>query len=139
MELLWVLRAGPTPGRAGSARPLAVSLVHGRACLGARVKGSARWPCAGGYPVDSVLRRDARLDVPCASLFRIVMQVPFTHDQFLNLFAAYNTALWPVAILLWLATLAGIVQLVRGRARGPGLAALLTLHWAWSGVAYHAL
>ena len=69
----------------------------------------------------------------------IVMQVPFSHDQFLTVFADYNTAFWPVAILLWIATLAGSVLLVRGRARGPGLAALLTFHWAWSGVAYHAL
>jgi hypothetical protein len=69
----------------------------------------------------------------------IVMRVPFSHDQFLTVFANYNTALWPVAIVLWVATLAGSVLLVRGRARGPGLAALLTFHWAWSGVAYHAL
>ena len=67
------------------------------------------------------------------------MRVPFTHDQFLTVFADYNTALWPVAILLWIATLAGSIQLVRGRARGPELAVLLVLHWAWSGVAYHAL
>jgi hypothetical protein len=68
-----------------------------------------------------------------------VMRVPFSHDQFLNVFANYNTALWPVVIVLWVATLAGSVQLVRGRARGPGLAALLTLHWAWSGLVYHGL
>ncbi len=66
------------------------------------------------------------------------MGLPFSRDQFLDVFAAYNTALWPVAVALWVATLAGVVQLVRGRAHGAGLSALLVVHWAWSGVAYHA-
>jgi hypothetical protein len=66
------------------------------------------------------------------------MGLPFSRDQFLDVFAAYNTALWPVAAILWLATLAGVVLLVRGRADSVGLTALLAIHWAWSGVAYHA-
>ncbi len=46
---------------------------------------------------------------------------------------------WPVsAVALWVATLAGVVQLVRGRAHGAGLSALLAVHWAWSGVVDHA-
>jgi hypothetical protein len=56
--------------------------------------------------------------------------LPFTHAQ---------TALWPVAAMLWLATLAATVRLVRGRARASSLAALLALHWGWSGIAYHAV
>ena len=66
------------------------------------------------------------------------MGLPFSRDQFLDVFAAYNTALWPAATILWLASLAGVVQLVRGRAHGVGLSALLAVHWAWSGVIYHA-
>jgi hypothetical protein len=67
------------------------------------------------------------------------MELPFSPDQFLDVFAAYNRALWPAAVALWLATLGGVVQLARGRARGAALGALLALHWAWSGLAYHAL
>lgn len=66
------------------------------------------------------------------------MSLPFSHDAFLEVFAAYNTAWWPVALVLWIATLAGAIQLVRGRARGAGLAALLAVHWAWSSLVYHA-
>ncbi len=66
------------------------------------------------------------------------MALPFTHDQFLDLFGDYNRALWPAVGLLWLATLFGLVQLYRGR---PGasrlLAALLAFHWAWAGLVYH--
>lgn len=66
------------------------------------------------------------------------MSLPFTHDQFLDLFGEYNRALWPAAVLLWLATLGALVMLYRGR---PGasrvLAALLAVHWAWAGAVYH--
>jgi hypothetical protein len=65
--------------------------------------------------------------------------LPFTHAQFLDVLGAYNAALWPVAAMLWLATLAATVRLLRDRARSGGLAALLAFHWAWSGIAYHAV
>jgi hypothetical protein len=66
------------------------------------------------------------------------MQLPFTHDEFLDLFGEYNRALWPVVALLWLATLAALVRLHRGRPHASRvLAALLAFHWAWAGAVYH--
>lgn len=66
------------------------------------------------------------------------MQLPFTHDQFLDLFAAYNRTLWPAAALLWLATVAGVAWWLRSATgQGVGLPALLAVHWAWSGLVYH--
>ena len=66
------------------------------------------------------------------------MQLPFTHDQFLDVFASYNRALWPAALALWLATAGLCVQLVRGRAGGGALiSGLLAVLWGWAGVAYH--
>lgn len=66
------------------------------------------------------------------------MQLPFTHDQFLDVFGAYNRALWPAAILTWLLTAAAIVALYR---RGPSasrlVATVLAFHWGWAGIAYH--
>jgi hypothetical protein len=67
------------------------------------------------------------------------VNLPFTHAQFLDVLGDYNTALWPVAAALWLATLILAVQLFRGRARAGSLVALLALHWVWSGIAYHAV
>jgi hypothetical protein len=32
------------------------------------------------------------------------MQLPFTKEQFFDLFAAYNEALWPAAVALWAAS-----------------------------------
>lgn len=66
------------------------------------------------------------------------MTLPFTHDQFLDVFAAFNAALWPAALLLWLATAWALATWVRrGEAASRMLAALLALHWAWSAIAYH--
>lgn len=66
------------------------------------------------------------------------MRLPFTGTQFLDLFAAFNSAAWPVVVLLWAATLVAVVQLMRGRASSRGLALLAAVHWGWSGAVYHA-
>ena len=66
------------------------------------------------------------------------MQLPFTHDQFLDVFGAYNRALWPAAILIWLLTAAAMVALYRRGPRASRLvAAVLAFHWGWAGIAYH--
>jgi len=66
------------------------------------------------------------------------MQLPFSHDQFLDVFGAYNRAFWWAALLLWLATAAVVVGWLRDAARaGRAVAWLLVVHWVWSGVAYH--
>jgi hypothetical protein len=66
------------------------------------------------------------------------MQLPFTHDQFLDVFGAYNRALWPAVILIWLLTAAAIGILYRRGPRASRLvAALLAFHWGWAGLVYH--
>jgi uncharacterized protein DUF6064 len=67
------------------------------------------------------------------------MQLPFTKDQFFDLFAAFNVALWPALIALWIASV--VVSLMLFSSRRPTdrwVSALLAAHWAWSGLAYHA-
>ena len=67
------------------------------------------------------------------------MQLPFTKDQFFDLFAAFNGALWPALIALWIASV--VVSLLLFSSRRPTdrwVSALLAAHWAWSGLAYHA-
>ncbi len=64
--------------------------------------------------------------------------LPFSEQQFFDVFGRYNTRVWPVVMLLWLATVWFVLQLVRGRSTSVGLGLLLAFHWAWSGVVYHA-
>ncbi|MGE5245155.1 MAG: DUF6064 family protein [Betaproteobacteria bacterium] len=66
------------------------------------------------------------------------MELPFTHAAFLDVFGAYNHALWPAATVLWTVTAAMALQWARTRnGDGRALCALLAVHWAWSGAVYH--
>ena len=66
------------------------------------------------------------------------MQLPFTKEQFFDLFAAYNVGLWPALIALWIVSVLVSVLLLSSR-RPPDrwISALLAVHWAWSALAYH--
>jgi hypothetical protein len=67
------------------------------------------------------------------------MQLPFTEDQFFDLFAAYHSMLWPALVALWLASaVASALLLSSRRPQHRWISALLAAHWAWSGLAYHA-
>ena len=68
------------------------------------------------------------------------MNLPFSHDAFLDVFGAYNDRLWPAVALLWIVTAGLTLHWMRnGRTDGRGPFALLAVHWAWSGVGYHWL
>ena len=66
------------------------------------------------------------------------MHLPFTEEQFFELFAAYNGALWPALVALWIASVVASALLLSLR-RPPDrwISALLAVHWAWSALAYH--
>jgi hypothetical protein len=66
------------------------------------------------------------------------MSMPFTREQFLDVFAAYNTSLWFIAIALWVVTAFAIVLLLRGGGGTLFINVVMLVHWAWSGLAYHA-
>ncbi len=67
------------------------------------------------------------------------MGTPFTRDQFFDVFAAYNTALWPLVLALWLAAVLALVALVRGlRGGGRFITIVLAVQWAAAAL-YHAV
>lgn len=65
------------------------------------------------------------------------MELPFTHEQFLGVFGAYNEAMWPVAAILWLLSAVAIAVVLAGRGFHRSITVLLAAHWAWVAVAYH--
>jgi hypothetical protein len=68
----------------------------------------------------------------------IERQLPFTPEQFLDLFGDYNRSLWPVVVVAWAATLLALLHFFRRRlSSGRLIAWLLAFHWAWSGLVYH--
>ena len=63
--------------------------------------------------------------------------MPFTHEQFFDLFERYNRAV-PLAIgLSWLATAVLTASLVRQRRASTALLTLMIFQWAWTGIAFH--
>lgn len=66
------------------------------------------------------------------------MQLPFSVEQFFQVFSAYNQAVWPAQIVLTALALLAVVFAFRPR-RGTDtvISGILGLFWMWTGIAYH--
>lgn len=63
--------------------------------------------------------------------------LPFTRQQFFEVFGAYNAEFWPAAVVAYLLALAALVFAWRGtRQAGRIVAAVLAIMWSWVGVVY---
>lgn len=66
--------------------------------------------------------------------------LPFTHQQFVNVFALYNGVIWP---LQWLAQAVGLAMLAGLRwpspARDRSTVLALAVMWLWTGIVYHGV
>lgn len=68
------------------------------------------------------------------------MTAPFAREQFLGVFMAYNTAIWPLQIVTFALGLIVVVALWRmWPIVGRLVPAILAVLWAVNGVGYHAL
>ena len=66
------------------------------------------------------------------------MNLPFSVQQFLDLFASYNTAVWPAQIILHLAAIVVIGMSARPfRGSDRIISLVLALFWLWMGLVYH--
>ena len=65
--------------------------------------------------------------------------LPFTREQFVAVFAAYNPAVWPAQVVAYLLALVVVAALLRpSRAGDRVVGAALASMWVWTGIAYHA-
>ena len=66
--------------------------------------------------------------------------LPFTVDEFLAVFAAYNRAFIVVAGALWLVSVGVLIGAARNPGRfSRGLRLFLAALWLWNAIAYHAM
>jgi hypothetical protein len=64
--------------------------------------------------------------------------LPFTVEQFYDVFVQYNESVWPTQIVLYAVAIAVLALLVRARpAECRIIAGLLTLLWTWTAIAYY--
>ena len=66
--------------------------------------------------------------------------LPFTREQFLDVFVGYNDAIWPLQIAAYLFGIVVVALLFRpGRSSDRIIAGVLAAMWIWNGIAYHGL
>jgi Family of unknown function (DUF6064) len=66
------------------------------------------------------------------------MKIPFTVEQFFNVFRDYNLAVWPTQVLLVALAMAALVLVAMPqRWSSVGISSILALLWAWMALAYH--
>ena len=68
------------------------------------------------------------------------MTLPFTEEQFLAVFATYNSAIWPAQLVAYAFGLVAVAALWVARPQASRLIlAGLAVMWAWTGIGYHFL
>lgn len=63
--------------------------------------------------------------------------LPFTHEQFVDVFVRYNEAIGPTPVIAY--ALGGVVLVAALRGAGRLASAGLAAMWLWTGVVYHGL
>ena len=68
------------------------------------------------------------------------MRIPFTIDQFMEVFKIYNLSVWPAQIFLNILALSMIFFAVRKRRfTNPINSGILGFFWLWIGIVYHLI
>ena len=68
------------------------------------------------------------------------MNLPFTTEEFLDVFKRYNLTVWPTQILLVILALLMIFVLLKKNKLSDKIISIgLTLFWLWMGIVYHYL
>lgn len=68
----------------------------------------------------------------------VYMDLPFTVDEFLGVFRAYNEAVWPAHVVAYALGFAALLATARGgRGASAFVSATLAAFWGWNGAVYH--
>ena len=66
------------------------------------------------------------------------MKIPFTAEEFFQVFEVYNESVWPVQLVLFALVIGAIsLAVMGGRRSSQGVFFILTIFWTWSGAIYH--
>jgi len=66
------------------------------------------------------------------------MKIPFTIEQFLDVFKNYNLSVWPMQMILYLfAFVVIIISIRKNNYSNRIIAIILSILWLWMGIIYH--
>jgi hypothetical protein len=67
-----------------------------------------------------------------------LMKIPFTVEQFFDIFGSYNNAIWPSQMVAYILGISVLVLALREHRLSSGIiSGILALFWIWMGVLYH--
>ena len=68
------------------------------------------------------------------------MRIPFTVEQFFDVFGTYNAAIWPVQVLAYALGIVALALAFReSRLSTRIVSGILALFWIWMGISYHII
>ena len=68
------------------------------------------------------------------------MRIPFTVEQFFDVFRTYNTAIWPVQVLAYVLGVVALALAFRESKLSTRIVSgILALFWIWMGIFYHII
>ncbi len=68
------------------------------------------------------------------------MKIPFTIEQFLNVFETYNAAIWPMQIIAYILGIIAVALVFRKNSFSDSMISIiLAIFWMWTGVFYHII
>ncbi len=67
------------------------------------------------------------------------MKMPFTAEQFFQVFGIYNTAIFPMQLIFFILCFAALYLLYRNAAYSGIVSAILGFFWVWMGLIYHLM
>jgi len=66
------------------------------------------------------------------------MKIPFTVEQFFDIFGTYNTAIWPAQVLVYILGILALVLAFReSKLSSRIISGILAFFWIWMGLFYH--
>jgi hypothetical protein len=67
-------------------------------------------------------------------------ELPFTIEQFLELFEVYNRSIWPSQLIAYLLGVIALILIIRNKPRSDSfINVILGTFWIWMGAVYHIL
>ncbi len=68
------------------------------------------------------------------------MKLPFTIEQFLQVFGNYNLTVWPMQIFLYVLGVVVVILAIRpSNGSNKIISAILSFFWLWMGIVYHLI